>query len=79
MADRRTKSRSLRRERRLGAKSFSLRGGAAKSVAVSIPASVVRAARRAGRLKVQAFAVTQDAGGNVDTRNRRATLRYRRR
>lgn len=77
--DRRSKARLLRRERRIGARSFSLRGGSARNVAVSLPASILRAARRAGRLKVQAFAVTQDAGGNVDTRNRRGTLRYRRR
>jgi hypothetical protein len=79
VADRRSKSRSLRRERRLGGKSFSLRGGAARTVAVTLSSATVRAARRAGRLKLQAFAVTQDAGGNVDTRTRRATLRYRRR
>ena len=77
--DRKSRSRSLRRERRLGARSFSLRGGSARNVTISLSASVVRAARRAGRLKVQAFAVTQDAGGNVDTRTRRGTLRYRRR
>ena len=79
VADRRSRARSLRRERRLGARSFSLRGGRASNVAITLPASVVRAARRAGRLKVQAFAVTQDAGGNVDTRTRRGTLRLRRR
>ncbi|HEV2813704.1 MAG TPA: Calx-beta domain-containing protein [Solirubrobacteraceae bacterium] len=77
--DRRSKARSLRREVRLGAKSFSLSGGAAKTVAVTIPSSVVRAARRAGRLKLAAFAVTQDAAENYDTRSRRATLRYGRR
>jgi Calx-beta domain len=77
--DRRSRARSLRRERRIGARSFSLRGGSARNVAISLPASILRAARRAGRLKVQAFAVTQDAGGNVDTRTRRGTLRYRRR
>jgi hypothetical protein len=79
VADRRSRSSSLRRERRLGAKSFRLGGGRSRTVAVTLSSATVRAARRAGRLKVQAFAVTQDAGGNVDTRTRRATLRYRRR
>ena len=74
--DRRSKARSLRRERRLGAKSFTMRGGAARNVTITIPASIARAARRVGRLKMQAFAVTQDSGGTVDTRTRRATVRY---
>jgi Calx-beta domain-containing protein len=77
--DRRAKVRTLRTERRVGGKTFTLRGGKAKTVALTVPASVIRAARKAGRLKLQAFAVSEDAAGNVDTRTRRATLRYRRR
>jgi hypothetical protein len=78
-ADRRSKARTLRRERRLGAASFRLSGGRSKTVAITVPASIAGAARRAGRLKVQAFTVTEDASGNVDTRTARATLRYRKR
>lgn len=77
-ADRTAKARSLRRERRVGAKSFRLRGGRSQTVAISVPASILRAARRSGRLKLQAFALTEDADENVDTRTLRATLRYRR-
>ena len=77
--DRRSKARSLRRELRVGAKSFRLSGGRAQTLAITVPAAIARAARRAGRLKVEAFAVTQDADGNVDTRTKRATLRYGRR
>ena len=78
-ADRKARARLLRTERRLGARSFTLRGGTARNVAVPLPASIVSAARRSRRLKLEAYAVTQDASGNVDTRSRRATLRYRRR
>ncbi|HEX2086679.1 MAG TPA: Calx-beta domain-containing protein [Solirubrobacteraceae bacterium] len=76
--DRRSRSRTLRRERRIGAKSFRLRGGRSTTVSIAVPRSILRAAQRAGRLKLQAFAVTQDAAENVDTRTTRATLRYRR-
>ena len=75
--ERRSKVRSLRRERRLGAKSFTLRGGRAKTLTITVPPSVLKAARKARHLKVQAFAVTHDAAGNVDTRTRGATLRFR--
>ena len=79
VADRRSKARALRRERRVGAKSFRLSGGKRATVSITMSRRMLRAARRAGRLRLQAFAVTQDAGGNVDTRTRRATLRYGRR
>lgn len=74
--DKRSPARSLRKERRIGRKAFSLSGGAAKTVSVPVPGSILAAARRARRLKVQAFVVTEDAAGNVDTRIVRATLRY---
>ncbi|HEX8120741.1 MAG TPA: Calx-beta domain-containing protein [Solirubrobacteraceae bacterium] len=77
--DRRAKARTLRSERRVGRKTFTLRGGASKTVALTLPSSLMRAARRSGRLKLQAFAISEDAAGNVDTRTRRATLRYRKR
>lgn len=79
VADRRSKARALRRERRVGTRSFRLSGGQRRTIAITMSSRMLRAARRAGRLRLQAFAVTQDAGGNVDTRTRRATLRYKRR
>jgi hypothetical protein len=75
--DRRSRVRSLRRERRIGRATFRLRGGRATTLAVTVPRSLLLAARRARRLKVQAFVVTRDAAGNVDTREVGATLRYR--
>jgi hypothetical protein len=76
--DRRAKARTLRKERRVGAKSFRLRGGRSATVAITIPSSILKAARRSGRLKLQAFALTEDAADNLDTRTKRVTLRYRR-
>ena len=77
-ADRRSRARLLRRERRLGTKSFRLAGGRAQTVSIRLSRTILRAARQARRLKVQAFAVTQDAAANVDTSTKTATLRYRR-
>ena len=77
--DPRSGSRTLRRERRVGARSFSIRGGRAATVRIRVPRRIASAARRAGRLRLRGFAVTQDAGANVDTRTLRATLRYGRR
>jgi Calx-beta domain len=76
--DRRSPSRTLRRERRIGRASYTLRGGRARTVRVTIPRAIRSAARRARRLRVRAFAVTDDANGNTDTTTKSATLRVRR-
>jgi hypothetical protein len=77
-ADRRSRVRSLRRERRLGRKSFSLAGGRSKTVKLTVPRRTASAARRAGRLRVRAFVVTTDANDNTDTTTASTTLRFRR-
>jgi len=60
-------------ERRLAAGRFRLRGGRAYTLRVAPPR------RRAGaRMRLQAYAVTEDVAGNVDTRESSATLRVRR-
>lgn len=66
------------KERRVGAKSFSLPGNAARTLRVTIPRSILASARRRGRLAVRGYLVTRDAANNVDTRTARATLRLRR-
>jgi hypothetical protein len=78
-ADRRSRRRTLRRERRLGRASFSLRGGQARRLRVTIPHTIVAAARATGRLKVRAFTVTHDSAENVDTSRASSTLRFKRR
>ena len=77
-ADRKAKAKSLRRERRLGAASFTLKAGKAKTLKMTLSRTVLAAARRSGRLKVRAFALTRDGAGNVDTRRRSATLKLKR-
>jgi hypothetical protein len=77
-ADRRSRVRSLRRERRLGRKSFSLAGGTARTLRLTVPRGVARAARRAGRLRVRAYVVTEDLSDNTDTTTASATLHFRR-
>ena len=76
--DRRSKVRSLRRERRIGARSYSVAAGASKTVTYRLSAKLYRDARRAKRLRVRAYAVTLDDAGNADIRNTSATLRIRR-
>lgn len=66
------------RERRVGAKSFSLPGNAARTLRVTIPRSILASGRRRGRLPIRGYLVTRDAAGNVDTRTARATLRLKR-
>jgi hypothetical protein len=65
-------------ERRIGSKTFSLPGNAARTLRITIPKSLLRAARRRGRLALRAYMVTSDAAENVDTTTKSATLRFKR-
>ena len=67
------------RDRRVGAKTFRLAGGRKTTIALTIPSSVLRAARRSGRLKLKAYLFARDAEDNYDTRTRGAKIRYRKR
>jgi hypothetical protein len=67
-----------RKERRIGARSFTLPGDASRTLSVAIPRSILSAARRKGRLPVRAYMVTSDAADNVDTKTMTATLRLKR-
>ncbi len=66
------------RERRIGSKSFTLPGDASQTLRISIPRSILTAARRSGRLPVRAYMVTRDASDNVDTTTSTATLKLKR-
>jgi hypothetical protein len=46
-------------------------------VTIRLTAADRRLLRRAGSVRVRAFAVTTDAGGNVADTSRSATLRFR--
>jgi len=78
VADRTARARSLRRERRIGARSFTLRGGQARTLEMTIPRTILAAARASGRLRTRAYVITRDSAGNVDTTERPATLRFKR-
>jgi chitinase len=76
-ADRRNKVKSLRRERRIGSRTVTVKGGASRTVKLTVPKSIARAARKARKLKVRAFVVTTDSNDNQDTTTKNATLRFR--
>jgi hypothetical protein len=78
VGDRRSKVPSLRRERRVGARRYRIAAGASRTLTYRLSAGLFRDARRAGRLKVRAYAVTLGSGGDADTRSKSATLRVRR-
>ena len=67
-----------KKERRIGAKSFTLPGDASRTLRVNIPKSILGTARRKGRLPVRAYLVTSDAADNVDTTTSTATLKLKR-
>lgn len=79
LADRTAKARSLRTERRLGMKSYTLAGGQARTLKVTLSRATLAAARASGRLRLRAFAVTSDAADNVDTSQAAATIAFKRR
>ena len=66
------------KERRIGSKSFTLPGNAARTLTITIPKSMLTSGRRAGRLAVRAYMVTSDAADNVDTTTKSATLKLKR-
>ena len=68
-----------RAEKRIGSKTFSLPGNAARTLRITIPRSMLSRGRKAGRLAIRAYLVTSDAAENVDTKTASATLRFRRR
>jgi Calx-beta domain len=73
---RRSRVPQLRRERRLARATFTVRGGQTRSVRLRLSAANRRLLRRAGRVRVRAFAVTTDGAGNVGNTTRTATLRF---
>lgn len=66
------------KERRIGSKSFTLPGNAARTLTITIPRSMLTSGRRAGKLAVRAYMVTSDAADNVDTTTKSATLKLKR-
>jgi Calx-beta domain len=71
---RRSRIRALRVERRLGRRIFTLPGGGSRTLRIALSRRDRRLLRRAGRISVRAYAVTQDAQGRTGVRSVNGTL-----
>jgi hypothetical protein len=69
-----SKIKALRRERRLGAVTFSLAGGRARTLERRLGRSDLALLRRTGRMRVRAYVLTQDASGHTGVRSVNGTL-----
>jgi chitinase len=74
-ANRRSKVRRLRHERRLGAATFVIAGGRRAVITTRLSAATLRLLRRAGKVTIRSYAVVRDASGNVGTASAGALLR----
>jgi hypothetical protein len=73
-ADRHSKVRQLRHERKLGSATFVIAGGRTASITTRISKKTLRLLRRARRVSVRSYAVVRDASGNVGTASAGARL-----
>ena len=70
----RSKIRALRRERKLGRVKFAVQGGRAQTLALALGRSDRALLRRTGRMRVRAYATTEDAAGRTGVRSVGGTL-----
>jgi hypothetical protein len=70
----RSKIKALRRERRLGRVEFSLPGGRSQTLALSLGRTDRALLQRTGRMRVRAYAITQDSAGRTGVRSVSGTL-----
>lgn len=73
-ASKRSRIKELRRERRLGARRFTLDGGRTRTLEIALGRRDRGLLSRAGRMRVRAFAVTQDGAGRSGVRTINGTL-----
>lgn len=64
----RSKITALRRERRLGRRSFKLAGGATRTLRIALSRRDRALLRRAGRISVRVYVLTTDSGGRTGVR-----------
>ncbi|HEY0343431.1 MAG TPA: Calx-beta domain-containing protein [Solirubrobacteraceae bacterium] len=76
-ASKRSQIQELRRERRLGERRFTLDGGRTQTLEITLRRRDRGLLARAGRMRVRAFAVTQDASGRTGVRTVNGTLLWR--
>jgi hypothetical protein len=72
--NKRSKIKALRRERRLGRRTFAIEGGASKTLAIALGRRDRSLLNRAGSIAVRAYAVTQDGAGRTGVRTVNGTL-----
>jgi hypothetical protein len=75
--NRRSRIKALRRERRLGARTYAISGGRAKTIALPLGRTDRALLRRTGRMRVRAYALTQDSAGRAGVRTVNGTLIFR--
>jgi hypothetical protein len=73
-ASKRSRITELRRERRLGDRQFALDGGRTQTLEITLRRRDRSLLARVGRMRVRAFAVTQDAAGRTGVRTVNGTL-----
>jgi len=72
--NRRSKIKALRKERRLGRRTFKLAAGATQTLQIALSRRDRVLLRRAGRIDVRAYAVTADGAGRTGVRRVNGTL-----
>ena len=74
VANRRSRVKALRKERKLGRAAFSVAGGRAQTLSLALGRTDLALLRRTGRMKVRAYATTQDSAGRTGVRTVSGTL-----
>ncbi|HUR86706.1 MAG TPA: Calx-beta domain-containing protein [Solirubrobacteraceae bacterium] len=72
--NKRSKLKALRRERRLGRRSFALAGGHSQTISMALTKTDRNLLDRAGRIEVRAFALMRDGSGRSGLRTVNGTL-----
>ena len=75
--NRRSRIKALRSERRLGRRTFSLQGGRSQTLALALGRRDRSLLRRTGRMRVRAYALTEDSEGRAGVRTVGGTLIFR--
>jgi hypothetical protein len=73
-ADRRSKVRQLRHERKLGSATFVIAGGRTALITTRLSRRTLALLRRAGVVRIRSYAVVRDSAGNVGTASAGARL-----
>jgi hypothetical protein len=72
--NKRSKIKALRKERKLGRLTFALQGGRSQTLALKLGRTDRRLLQRTGRMRVRAYALTQDSAGRTGVRSVSGTL-----